>query len=82
MNYAAYYVPPLLVTPLLPTYLQKSSDKVPLICAGLRPELCCLLRAAAAGEQLLPVGQHPPHQPRQPHHHCLLLWLHRRLRGQ
>ncbi len=26
----------------------------PFKCAGLRPELCCLLRAAAAGEQLLP----------------------------
>jgi hypothetical protein len=53
MNYAAYYMPPLLVTPLLPTYLQKSSDTVPLKCAGLRHELCCLLRAAAAVEQLL-----------------------------
>jgi hypothetical protein len=28
------YVPPLLVTPLLPAYLQKSSDKVPLNAQG------------------------------------------------
>jgi hypothetical protein len=32
LNYAAYY--PLLVTPLLPAYLQKSSDNVPLHAQG------------------------------------------------
>ncbi len=54
MNYAAYYVLPLLVSSYTTCLLAEIFRHSHFKCAELRHELCCLLRAAAAGEQILP----------------------------
>jgi hypothetical protein len=51
MNYAVYYVPPLLLSSyLLPADLQKSSGTVPLNVQGYALKLYSVLRAAASGD--------------------------------